>query len=334
MHPLLLLLICLCFPTLSWAEETVQIRPYQRQVTFTGFTRAKQQITISSEVSGRCLAIYGDRGDTIPDSGKLAAIDTTFIDLDLETNRLTRKKVARQLASERKTLKRYTTLHNRKSVPQATLDEVSLNSELHELSLKDLENEAARLQQRLERYTITAPPGWQVIERLTEPGEYIQAGQPVARLGNFQELLVPLALSFSELQALQQATAISLLLPDLNHRVPARLYRTSPAFDPISKKISVDLLLAARQEHLDQQLRGGMRAELQLQLRERTNIFVLPLSALISRYDAHWLVTPQQERVKVIFLGTCEEETLAIVSGENLSTKDRFLTHPSQRPQP
>ncbi len=330
----LISLCCLGSPDPIRAEETVQLRPYHRLATLTGFTRAKQTMKISSEVSGNCLALHGQHGETIPLSGRLALIDTTFITLDLEANRLAQKKVLRQLASEKKILKRYTTLHDRKSVPEAILDEVVLNAELHELSLMNLKNEAARLQQRFDRHTITAPPGWQVIERLIEPGEYVQAGQPLAHLGNFKQLLVPLALSFNELQSLERTERISLLLPDLNRRVSAWLYRTSPTFDATTKKIAVDLLLESQQDHLSLRLRGGMRVQLQLRLNEQTNTFVLPLSAVVSRYDAHWLVTAQQQRIKVVFLGRSEDGTLAIISGQGLAVNDTFLVNPSQVLQP
>lgn len=326
---LLLLSLGICVPSgLAAAGETIQLRPYQRRIPFTGFTRAKQSMLVSSEVSGRCLAVHADVGDFLSATGLLAELDTTFITIDLQTNRIARDKVRRQLALETKTLNRYATLHDRKSVPQATLDEVTLKAELHELSLQNLQIEQRRLQERLDRHTIKGPPGWQVIERFAEPGEYIQSGQKIARLGDFRQLLIPLSLSFSELQAIRQMEFIPMLLPDLDASIEGRLFRTSPDFDRETRKINTELIIEARQEHLDGLLRGGMRVQLHLRSPEQSKAFVLPLSALVSRYDAHWLVTPGGQRVEVIYLGIAEDYDAAIVTGKSLSPGDRFLIQP------
>lgn len=327
----ILLNLCWFFPSsLSASTPTVQIQPYQRRVHFTGFTRAIQSMALSSEVSGRCLAVHADIGDVLPSSGILAELDTTFIALDIQANRVARDKVQRQLASERKTLDRYATLHDRKSVPLATLDEVTLNAELHELSLQNLENEQRRLEEKLKRHTITGPSGWQVIERYAEPGEYIQAGQEVARLGDFRKLLVSLALSFGELRTLQQMDEIPILLPDLEETVAGRLFRVAPDFDRETRKIHAELVIDAHQKNIEGMLRGGMRAQLHLRSPEQTNTFIIPFASLVSRYDAHWLITPGKERIQVIYLGKAEDGKSAIISGKGLRPNDRFLAHPSE----
>lgn len=310
-------------------DGTIELQPYHRRIPFTGFTQPIQSMTLSSEVSGRCLRVQADVGDALSASGILAELDTTFIALDLQANRIARDKIQRQLISEKKTLDRYATLHDRKSVPLATLDEVSLNAELHELSLQNLQNEQQRLQERFNRHIIKGPAGWQVIERFAEPGEYVQAGQAVARLGDFRQLLVSLALSFSELRSLQQMDSITMLLPDLEATVEGQLFRIAPDFDRESRKIHVELTIDANQDHINGSLRGGMRVQLHLRSPEGSSAFVVPLRSVVSRYDAHWLVTPDKQRVQVIYLGTTDDGKSAIISGKGLAANDLFLVQPT-----
>lgn len=320
-----LLVLFLHLPTMALADDIIHPRPYQRKILLTGFTRAKQIMTVSSEVAGKCLKVFVDKGDNIPPSGQLAAIDSTFLVLDLRANKLAQEKIQLQLANERKTLERYTTLHGQKSVPQATLDEVSLNAELHQIALENLRNEQRRLEEQQTRYFIQAPPGWKVLERLVEPGEFVQSGQSIARLGDYRQVIVPLALSINELESLRQTQDIPLLLPDLNTTVSGKIYRISPGFDAKIKKIPVELILETSEVITPEILRGGLRVQLHLNLQEKSNVFLLPLSAIIQRYDAHWVVRSDGKREKVIFLGTSQDGLSAIISAKDLSTQDKLL---------
>ncbi len=326
---MLLLAVWIVLPgTQLIAAEIFELQPYLRTITLTGFTYPRQEMTVTSEVSGRCLEIYGDIGDRVPESGEFVKIDTTFIQLDIEANAIARQQTIRQLEEEEKSLKRYTTLLSQKSTPQARLDEVNLAADLHRLTLKNLKNEATRLQERLSRHTLTAPQGWQVIERFTESGEYIQAGKPVARLGDFTRLIVPLAVTYSELQAISVQQQLSLYLPDIDKNVTGTVYRSSPVFDAVTRKIHIDLIVNATQPDLPEPLRGGMRIELEFVSPETTRSFIVPKSALINRYEATWLVQPDGSRVQVIYLGTTENGKSAIVSGETLQPGQSFQTTP------
>jgi RND family efflux transporter MFP subunit len=315
------------------AADTVELQPHFRTITLTGLTYPLQEITITSEVSGRCLKIAADVGDTIPEAGNLAEIDTTFIRLDLEANRIAQDQATRQLTQEEKTLARYTTLLNQKSTPQARLDEAALAADLHRLMLQKLHNEEARLHEQLKRHMLDAPVGWQLIERYAEPGEFIQAGKPVARLGDFRRLLVPLALTYNELQSLMAIQDIDLYLPDIQTNVSAEIHRTSPVFAAATRKIPVELILEADQPDQPLPLRGGMRVELMFAGDMENTSFRIPRSALISRYEANWLMRPDTTRVQVIFLGYSEDNNFAIVSGHDLAAGQQFIAHPDKHDQ-
>lgn len=326
---LLLILAYLILPRQHLlAAEFFELQPYLRTITLTGFTYPRQEITVTSEVSGRCLEIFGDIGDPVPENEELVKIDTTFIQLEIEANRIAQQQTRRQLEQEEKSLMRYTTLLSQKSTPQARLDEVNLAADLNRLTLQKLKNDAARLHEKLARHTLTAPKGWQIIERYTEPGEFIQAGRPVVRLGDFQSLLVPLAMTYSELQAISRQQQLSLYLPDIDKHVTATVYRSSPIFDAATRKIQIDLIINTSQLEKPKTLRGGMRVDLQFESPETTRSFVVPKSALISRYEATWLVQPDDLRIQVIYLGTTDNGESAIVSGESLLPGQTYQTSP------
>lgn len=332
---LLLLLLPVLHPAPAPCQETVELQPYLRTVTLTGFTYPLQEITITSEVSGRCLHFFVDIGETVSKKGQLAEIDTTFIQLDIEANRIAQEQTRRQLTQEEKNLARYTALLSQKSTPQAQLDEVVLAADLHKITLKKLHNEEVRLKEQLARHSLSAPPGWKLIERYTEPGEVIQAGKAVALLGDFRKLLVPLAVSYTELQDILLMSNLQIYLPDINETVATSIYRTSPLFDPKTRKIKIELAIDASHNTPQNTLRGGMRAELQFATKEKTGAFLVPSSALVNRYEAHWLVQPDGSRIQVVFQGNSRDRKFAIVSGNALHAGQRFLAKPdSSNPSP
>ncbi len=309
------------------AEELISPLPYKRTIQLSGFTRPIQKMSVSSEVSGTCLQVFADVGEAVPDSGIFAVLDDTFIRLDLTANDLAQQKIRRQLAEEEKTLERYTTLWEKNTTTLAKLDEVKLQASLHEITLQDLANTRRRLEETQSRYIITAPKGWEVMERMIEPGEYAQPGQSLAVLGNFRQLLVSMALSFNELQALQQTGEILLQLPDLQTAVTARIHRISPDFDALTRKIPVDLIIAGEHPRVPHTLRSGVRTEMSLSVESKAHTFLVPNSALINRYESYWVVGEGGRRVKVIFLGTSPDGVSVIISAPGLQVTDRLLKH-------
>ena len=187
---------------------------------------------------------------------------------------------------------RYTVLQDKNSTSQATFDEVALNVDLYTFTLQKLKIEETQLLEQLARHVIMAPPGWKVIERFTEPGEYIQTGTAIARLGDFRSLLIRLAVTYDELQSLKELKTIPLILPEIAQTVDAALHQTSPVFDAKTRKIPIELIITAPRIDQTVFLRGGMRAELVFKTTSETDTYLVPLSALISRYEAHWRGQP------------------------------------------
>ena len=151
----LIFFIGICSPAI--AEDLVKLRPYVRQISFTGFTRPVQELSIAAEINGKCTAVLVDVGNSVGDGGVVAEIDATFVRLDLEKNKLAQKQTGLQLVLANKTLARFQKLINKKSTAQATYDETVLSAEELEVTLKILKNEEKRLAEQLKRHTLYAP---------------------------------------------------------------------------------------------------------------------------------------------------------------------------------
>lgn len=306
------------------STETFVTRAAARRAALTGFTRARNSMTLVTEESGRVHKVIADVGDTLGDSGLFAEIDTTFIELDLAGNRADQQRLKSDLDYNKKEMERYQALVKTQNAAQSTLDSNvrAHQSALQQLRAKQIEERV--LMERMKRFSLLGPAGWKVVTRYIEPGEWVTKGEKVAELGRYDVLLVPFALTSGEYRALkEQGEAVSLALTDLNVVVPARVERVSPGFDPQSRKINVDLEIAEG----DFEFRGGLRTELVIDLPDPGGAVVVPGSALVKAYEEYFLMTPDNQRVRVVLLGSAEGGMRRVTSPD-VRPGDHFLINP------
>jgi len=306
------------------STETFTARPAARQSSLTGFTRARSAMSLVTEESGRVVKVLADVGDALGRDGLFAELDTTFIKLDLAANRADQQRLKSDLDYNKKEMDRYQALVKTDTAPQSTLDSNirAHQAALQQLRAKQVEEEV--LLERLKRFSLVGPPGWKVVSRYIEPGEWVTKGETLADLGRYDVLLVPFALTSEEYRALKDmGDAVPLRLTDLGGTVQARVARVSPGFDPITRKINVDLEISQG----DFEFRGGIRTELNVVLSDPGGAVAVPVSALVKAYEEYFLMTPDGERVRVVLLGSAGEG-LRRVSGPDVRPGDVFLLNP------
>jgi len=303
---ILIPLLAVAEPHLATAEAATQLQ------VLTGFTRARTNLTLSSEESGRVEQVFADVGEPVPADGHLVCLDDTFLKLDQQVNLSEQARIKVDIVFFRKQVKRYKSLVKSNSSAQIQLEESQRNLESTIQQLEGLKIRYQVMEERLERHCVQAPAGLLLIERLVEPGQWVSKGQQVARVGDFSQLLIPFALTPTEFQALQQIENLHVFLPDSGNNLRARIERVSPAFDEVSRKISVELEVS---DGLDAR-RGGLRAELKLDLPFSSGAVVLPESAISERYEQYWLKREDGSEVKVVYLGRDRKNRVRVISPE------------------
>ena len=284
----------------SGGEALFKAEPAVHVLTLTGFTRARATMEIISEVAGRCLSVSADVGRAIGPDGVFARLDDVFVRLDMEANRVEQKRLKSRVDYLEKEVKRRVILVRRKSEPQSKLDALEQDMDQARQQLMALNVRAKVLAERRARFTIKAPAGWRVTERALEPGEWVGEGALLAKLGDYGTLLVPLALTPDEYRALlDMPRPLALSARAEGKEVKASIYRVSPAFDPKTRKLNLELAV----KNGLSQMRGGIRLELNLSLHDPSGAVLVPPSALTERYQEHWLTKADGSQVKVVRLG-------------------------------
>jgi RND family efflux transporter MFP subunit len=318
---------CLLTSVVCAEEKLVSAQPAFQQERLSGFTRERTRLVLSAEASGRVVEVNGDVGDVTVEGEAFACLDPTFIDLEISANRAERKSLEVDLVYFRKEVKRIRQLVEKRSSSESQLDAAVRSLDKTQVQIESLKIAGRTLQERKQRHCIRPPAGWRIISRHVEPGEWVNAGQPVLEIGDYRTLLVPFALTMDEYQALQErGNDLTLHLPQQGGEVSATLLRLSPAFDESSRKIAVELEIG---EGIEAR-RGGLRAELALAIPLKSGAVMVPESALLQRYEQYWLKRPDGEEVRVVYLGrnAGRQGAEVRVSAPEVKVGDRFQRRP------
>jgi len=316
--------VCLAQDVENLKERVFVPRPATREITLTGFTRPRAAMTLVSEESGRCLEVMADVGDVIAPDGVFAKLDDAFVILDLQKNKAEQQRLVADVKFYESEVRRYQQLVSKDSVAVRDLEEDVRVLEGAKNSLAALRIEERILLEHLSRFVLRAPPGWLVIERYLEPGEWVKSGDKAAELGRFDRLLVPFALTVSELSAVRAMKGkLWLRLTDFDLQVPADIERIAPDFDPETRKINVDLAM----DNQDRKLRGGLRAELVISMPDAGGALLAPRESLVKAYEEYFLVRPDGERVRATLLGDAPEGQVRIRL-DGMKPGEAFLAHP------
>lgn len=309
--------------------STFTPEPTLRVETLAAYTRADVTLTLSSEASGKILDVAADVGEAIPEDGVFAHIDPVYARLNLSELEVERRKTASRRDYLEVETNRYRDLVRGRHADQSSLDKYEQDLDQAELQIASLDVEIERAKEQLARHTVQAPAGFIVIERMIEPGEWVTAGQSLATVGDFSTLVAPFALDEEQFHWLRAHPPELVLRSADGKEHKAKLHQVSPAFDPETRKINVELAFSAK----NMEARGGQRVELDVLLPDRAGTLLVPRSSLQKRYEQYWLTTPAGKRRKVVLMGQ-EQGDQVRVFVPDYTPGEQFLLQPENAGAP
>ena len=313
---------CLFASSMAFTAQNlfVKVEASFRQVKILGFTRAAATMNLATEVAGKVKVVYADIGETILEEGKFACLDDTFVNIDIES---AKNDIAQHRADVdyfQKQVTRHKKLVAKKSSAVSMLDDQKRQLANVQGKMKSAELKKQRLEENRQRHCIEVPVGWRVIERNIEPGQWINVGEPVGKVGDYYHLLIPLSLSTKELRSLKERGGeLKAYLVDYKQSIKLKIARISPAFDEQSHKIRVDLMV---DDNLPD-YRGGMRVEILLDVPDEFGAVRIPKQALEERFEEFWLERKNGQRVRVSILGNQNDELVRVMSPD-IKVGDEF----------
>lgn len=317
----------------AFAQPSLVVDSARKTVTVSGYTRSAAKRNVASEVAGKVLSVHYDIGQTIA-TKPFVEIDPTFIrfQIDQVSWSLKKLKVSRDRVNSRLTylekeferierlLRGDATTQTRYDAAAEELDQARLELRNTDLEINTLKIQMEELQERRDRHNIVVPKGWVVVDRRVEPGEIIAAGTLLARIADFEHLVVPLVVSGEELAAIRKMNPVKVRLE--GKPVRAVLNWVNPEFDERTRKLAVEL----RIQGYDGPRRGGLQAELILEV--ATQGLMVPKAAVENRFDnPRVTVKDDGKSIPIIILGEDNGHVLiadnpALSAGTELKSQD------------
>lgn len=314
------------------ADTSPRVQPAKRQTVLTGYTRARAMLTLSPEVSGKVLKVNYEEGDIV-EKIPFAEIDTTFVDLEIESVRhgilkvdALREKNDSRTGYLKKEFERFERLYNEDRAPEVRRDAAREEYDQARLEQKTLAAEKATLLTRLEelkerrlRHRVMAPEGWVVVAKAVEGGEIVAAGKPLGRAADYRRLVVPLSVTGEELAVIRaMGDSFEVTVADRPGR--ATLNWVNPEFDEQTRKLGIELLIdSAVPEH-----RGGLKLTLPLLL-DAEGVWI-PKAAVVDRYEnPRVMLKKGGEAIPITVLGETDGH-LIVAADERLPAGTELAT--------
>ncbi|GAA3948069.1 efflux RND transporter periplasmic adaptor subunit [Allohahella marinimesophila] len=277
------------------------------RVTAVGTLRSRQQIELTSEVSGRIVELNFEPGQLVEKGQLLVRLSDRQASADLQV-------AEANLRDARRQYERARSLRSNNSISQAQLD-------LLRTQLEVAEAQQVAASTRLADHRIEAPFAGTVGLRDLSVGAYLNVGDTVATL----DATGPMELNFSVperyLGAVDQGQALSATtaaFPDDTFR--GKLAELGSRLDELSRTLPVKALI----ENPNGRLKPGLFMSVDLILRRRDSLVIPEQAVLVQGSHAYvFVVNEDTASRKKVVLGSREPGQVEVSSG--LSASDQVV---------
>jgi membrane fusion protein (multidrug efflux system) len=264
-----------------------------------GTLEAENEVDLVARASGPITKLVAEEGDTLSKGTLLARID------DREArNQVANATVSRdeaQLAFDR----------TKTTYDKGLVSQESYDSALSQLQSAEVQLENAEIQ--LAYTEIRAPFDSLVVARYIKQAQYVSPGMPLFRVSDFTPLLCPIQVPEKDLSRLRKGQLARIEVEAFSGQsFDGRVLRIRPTVDAATGTVTVTLAVDGRG-----QLRPGMFASIFLETDTRSDVLVIPRSALVldSIGDTVFVRNGDIAERREVQLGFREQDSVEVLAG-------------------
>jgi RND family efflux transporter MFP subunit len=269
------------------------------EIPISGTVTASSVANLSTEVNGLIKAIGIDAGDTVQAGDIVLTLDTQIEQLSLQAANAVTQRSREELADARRRLE-----DARRLAKQKTISENELKSLQAEVSIANAELERSIAEQklaqaRLEKHQLRAPFSGVISKKYVERGEWIQPGDPVARLVAMDDLRIDFQVPQTAYPKVSESSEI---LVKLDAQPGQTLTGRIQAIVPVSDTDARTFMLRARLETPTDTMIPGMSVTGLLRLTTGQQGVIVSRDAILRYPDGRvtvWVVNEKDSEITV-----------------------------------
>ncbi len=186
----------------------------------------------------------------------------------------------------------------------------------------------AQVKERLSYAVLKSPISGIVIDRLSEPGNLIQPGNEVLKLGNFDRIKIVVPISELALFKVTVGQTVNVSLDAFpGQKITGRVSRIAPAADITTRQIPVEIIIPNPEGRIG----SGLLARVEFSDRNFADKIIVPETALQGK-DTIFILDRDGEKATVtakkVQIGDRYNDRIEIISG--LKPGDRFVIRTSR----
>jgi RND family efflux transporter MFP subunit len=306
-----------------------------------GTVHASETAQLAPQIMATVLSVNVHEGDTVRKGQVLAVIDAAQAQAGVERAKAAVAAAQQELAAAENdrslaesTLKRYTTLFERRSVSPQEYDEVrarvqGATARAQAAASGKAQTEAALAQANtaLEYARIRAPFDGIVTERRVDPGTMASPGVPMLTVEGTGKYRIEVAVDESSVKYVKMGVSVPVSVdayPD--QRIEGPVVQIVPAADPASRSFTVKVELPRLRL-----LRSGLSVRAMFPRGERDAVLI-PRTAVIRRgalQGVYVVCSSELAELRYVTLGEINGDRIEVLSG--LGTQDAVVQEPAER---
>ncbi|MHC4607208.1 MAG: efflux RND transporter periplasmic adaptor subunit [Planctomycetota bacterium] len=269
--------------------KTVRVERKTREdvLSLMGTVEAEREVKVGFKIGGRITKLAFEEGDPVAKDAVLAELDVT----DLAAQK---EKAAEGVKKAQRDLNRMGELYKANAVPLARKQDA-------ESLLITAKAELTIIEDALENSVLKAPFAGRISRKLSEIGEVVGPGAPVAILTEMDPILVKAAVPDNLIARVARGQNARVCVANCpGEEFAGEVARTETSADPLTRTFRAEIRLA----NPDEKLRPGIIARVEIVVGEGRPALLVPLDAVVG--------LGAQPRVFVVRDGKAVRRTIAV----------------------
>lgn len=281
------------------------------------------QADIATKVSARIEKVYVDVGAKVSAGDLLAELDAGELGATALAMQGSVYDAQSSLSSAQTHLSRMEQLYAQNAVSLMELDNARFARDNAEGKLNSALGSYENAKSRLEGTRIIAPRDGTIVKRYYQEGFYAKDDKALFNIADTSSLIVKLDIPEGQIGSVDVDTTVSVKVPSFdNLTLSGKITKLAQVADLPARTFAAEVIV----DNADGKLKGGLFADVFLDLKEKKNVLTLPQQAIIMREDQRTVfVVGEDDRVirRVVTTGWFGDGIVEILGG--IDEKDKVI---------